>query len=417
MTTPPAHRAPRSRPRRPLGGVSTALIALTLGLALAGCATDARPVRTEAELCRLRAEDKVKADAEFASAVERCVVRVGSRPAGPEGAVCNILALSGGGDYGSFGTGFLVGWGGVTDPAFRRPDFDGVSGVSTGALIAPFAFLDDDAALQQVDDFYRNPRKDWVESRGWFFFLPSFSSFMEIPGLERDIRGAMDENFVHKVAQRGQEGRVLLISATNLDLGTQRAWDLAQQAHDAVDTHDVDRIHNMMFASSAIPAVFPPIEINGFLYADGGITANVLLRLDPAAPNGFPQTWKRHYPDRPLPRIRYWIIVNNQLNQPPVTVQSRWPKIIGPSIATAIRSATVAEMRWLSTQADFTNTAYGTDIEVRSVAIPDDWRPPVEGDFQKPTMESLSNLGRQLGANPASWTLWTRPKATATSAK
>ena len=44
------------------------------------------------------------------------------------------------------------------------------------------------------------------------------------------------------------------------------------------------------------------------------------------------------------------------------------------------------------------------------VAIPDDWRPPVEGDFQKETMNSLADLGRKLGADPNSWTLWTSPK-------
>ncbi len=388
---------------------TVASLALVVGVGLGGCASDARTVRTEAELQELQRIDQAKAAEEFARMTDRVVRRVGNRPAGAEGPVCNILALSGGGDFGAFGSGFLLGWGTVTDRNLARPDFDGVSGVSTGSLIAPFAFLDDDEALRQVDDFYRNPRKDWIKSRGWFFFLPMFPSFMEIPGLDRDIRSAVDEAFIKRIAARSADGRALLVSATNLDLGTQRMWDLAAEAQHASTPEDIDRIHRMMFASSAIPAVFPPIEIDGFLYADGGVTANVLLRLDPNLPYGFPQTWKKHFPGRPLPTIRYWIIVNNQISQPPATVQSRWPDIAGPSLGTAIRSATVAEIRWLAAQADYTNAALGTNIEVRSIAIPDDWRAPVKGDFQKETMESLSTLGYKLGANPDSWTLWTRP--------
>jgi hypothetical protein len=372
---------------------------------IGGCSSNPRLTLTEPQLVeRERLEDD-KATEEMTQLIERLVKRVASK----NEPVTDFLALSGGGDYGAFGSGFLVGWGTIKDPKFERPDFDAVTGVSTGALIAPFAFLDDEQAISQVDDFYRNPRKDWVRSRGWFFFLPIFPSFMEIPGLDRDVRGSMDEAFVHRIAQRASEGRCLMVAATNLDLKEQRAWDLGTEAMRASTKQDFARINDMVFASSAIPAVFPPVEIDGFLYADGGVTANVLLRLDPSLPRGFIQTWKRTYPDRKLPKIRFWIIFNNQMREPPTTVQPRWPKIATPSLSTAIRSATVAEIRWLSSQADYVNAAYGTDIEVRVVAIPDDWRAPVPGDFQKETMVSLSDLGRKLGADPTCWKVWTKP--------
>jgi hypothetical protein len=95
--------------------------------------------------------------------------------------------------------------------------------------------------------------------------------------------------------------------------------------------------------------------------------------------------------------------------QPPGTVQIRWPNIVGPSLATSVRSATIAEIRWLAAEADYVNAVFGTDIEVRVVAIPDDWRAPVVGQFQEETMRSLSDLGRKMGADPNSWTLWTTP--------
>src|SRR5687768_17108626 len=77
--------------------------------------------------------------------------------------VIDVLVISGGGDWGAFGAGFLKGWGEVpADHPLARPEFDVVTGVSTGSLIAPFAFLGDDASIEQVVHLYRNPQKDWV---------------------------------------------------------------------------------------------------------------------------------------------------------------------------------------------------------------------------------------------------------------
>jgi hypothetical protein len=156
------------------------------------------------------------------------------------------------------------------------------------------------------------------------------------------------------------------------------------------------------------------VIIDGSAYADGGVTANVFLRLEPEVPYGFIQVWRRKYPGLPMPKVRYWVIINNQLRQPPKTVQLRWPAVISPSLDTAIRSATVAEVRWLTAQANYANAAFGTDIEVRVVAIPDEWRAPVPGSFKQKTMESLSDLGRMLGAEKSSWQLWTASKKSGT---
>jgi hypothetical protein len=98
------------------------------------------------------------------------------------------------------------------------------------------------------------------------------------------------------------------------------------------------------------------------------------------------------------------------MHQPPETVQIRWPSVVSPSLATAVRSATIAELRWLAAEVDYVNATLGTDIEVRVVAIPDDWRPPVVGEFREETMRSLTELGRRLGEDPSSWTIWASPR-------
>ena len=392
------------------------LIAAAMACALlaTGCSSQKRAFQTEQTLLTQRAANEKSQREVFFETVERLVDRVAAETADKkEPATINILAMSGGGDKGAFGAGFLVGWGQSTDESYRRPEFDAVTGVSTGALLAPFAFLGTDQSCKAVEDFYRHPKKDWVKSR-LLFFLPTNPSFMTLPGLEREINTAMNDTMIQAMATESAKGRAVIIAATNLDNGTQQFWNLGEEAAQSLKIGDSDRVRRILLASAAIPAVFPPVIIDGAAYADGGVTANVFLRLDPEVPSGFIQVWRRKHPDQPLPKVRYWVIINNQLRQQPKTVQPKWPAVVAPSLDTAVRSATVAEVRWLTAQANYANAAYGTDIEVRVVAIPDEWRAPVPGSFKQETMESMTDLGRKLGAEKSSWQLWTAPKRSGT---
>jgi hypothetical protein len=383
---------------------------------LSGCGGPTRPVLTPEQHAERSLADQAASLKTFEDALDRIFERINREVERGEPVTLDVLAMSGGGDFGAFGAGVLVGWGKVTDPAFRRPDFDAVTGVSTGALLAPFAFLGTDQASETINELYRNPQKDWTRERGPLFFLPTNPSFMTLPGLERDIRKAVNNDVIAEMAEASKKGKVLIISATDLDLGRQKFWNVGAESEAAVASGNFDRVQKIMLASAAIPAVFPPVEIDGGLYADGGVTANVFVRLDPREPRSLVGRWKALYPDRPFPRARYWVIVNNTLVQEPKTAQPRWPKVIGPSLSTSIRSATIAEVRWLTAQADYVNAAWGTNIEVRMLAIPSDWRAPVPGDFQKESMESLSDLGQKLGADPQSWKILVDPTVPAPNA-
>jgi hypothetical protein len=412
-------RHPKSLPLRINPRTAPCLIIAALWLftasTLTGCATPARPVLTEAQLQERAVKDQAEMAATIHDAITRLMARIERRAEESPGEVLaiNILAMSGGGDYGAFGAGVLVGWGATPDPRHRRPDFDIVTGVSTGALLAPFAYIGTDEACLKVESLYRNPKQDWVKESGLLFFLPSNPSFMKIPGLERDLRAVVDAEMIAQMAEQSRAGKLLAISSTDLDLGRQRFWEVGTESEKAVQNGNFDRVQRMMLASAAIPAVFPPIQIGDSLYGDGGVTANVFFRLEVHNPSALFPRWRAAHPDKPLPKVRYWVIINNQASHVPKTVQAKWPEVIGPSLAAAIRSATWAEVRWLAAQADYVNAKYGTDIEVRVLMIPDDWRPPVKGDFKKPTMESLTDLGRKLGSDPNSWTIWTTPESSA----
>lgn len=391
------------------GAVGIACMATVIGCA----SSPPRAVLTDEQLAERAAAERAVLTERFQAANRSLVERLWKEHlAAPPGTtpVVHFLAMSGGGDHGAFGAGFLVGWGEVADPEWRRPDFDTVTGVSTGALLAPFAYVGTDEACATVESFYRNPQKDWVQQRGPLFFLPTHPSFMVIPKLEAAIETAVTGELVEQMAEASRAGKQLIISATDLDFGRQHFWSLGLEAEAAARTGDSERLRRILLASAAIPVAFPPVEIDGALYADGGITANVFARLEPRTVGSFAELWKRLHPDTPLPKVRYWVILNNSLAQAPSTVQARWTKVLGPSLATSIRSATLAEIRWLSAQADYVNATMGTDIEVRVVSIPNEWRPPVPGEFKKETMNSLADVGRRMGADPTSWTLWTTPR-------
>ena len=125
----------------------------------------------------------------------------------------DILIISGGGDWGAFGAGFLKGWQKVpVSHPLAKPEFDAVTGVSTGTLIAPFAFLGDEKSIDEIVNMYRNPKKDWVKQRGYLYFLPDNISFAEVPGLEREIRAHITVDMLRRITKAAADGRLLLVN-------------------------------------------------------------------------------------------------------------------------------------------------------------------------------------------------------------
>ena len=377
-------------------------LAATLAASLAACA-QRRPEQSEAELLAERTELRKELMGQGLEAISSLVERMHERQAKDPNATLDVLAISGGGDWGAFGTGLLRGWGEVTDPAMKRPHFDVVSGVSTGALIAPFAFLGTDADLKTVDDLYRNPKADWVKTRGLLFFMPDNASFAEVPGLEREIDAVITEEFAERVARAGDEGRVLIINTTNLDDGSPQPFRWAMAARDAVEKHDLKRLRNILLASSGVPAAFPPREIDGSIYVDGAVTSNIIYGGNVKRGMSFGAIWKRMYPDAPVPTVRYWVILNNYAQAQPRTVQPTWPSVIERSLEIAVRASTNIALRHLYAMTEASELRGEGHVEVRWVAIPSTWKQPEAGVFKEATMRSLSDVGFEAGRSPASW--------------
>jgi len=216
---------------------------ILLALALGGCAPDqrVRPAQSTEELVATRdATDREMREA-VSAAIERNLIRVkgeyddfaAGRTKSPP--VVDMLVISGGGDWGAFGAGFLKGWGSVATGEMARPQFDAVTGVSTGALIAPFAFIGTQQSIETVNHFYRNPQKDWVKPRRLLHFLFGGDAYADIPGLERELKTALDAPTLKQIADGAATGRILAINTTNVDTEEMQVWDIGAEAQRAFE--------------------------------------------------------------------------------------------------------------------------------------------------------------------------------------
>ena len=384
-------------------------VLLVAAVALAGCAADKRPPQTPEKLLQLRDAMDRHLVADGREMFQRLLAHVKAQyddySAGRSTAppVVDILIISGGGDWGAFGAGFLKGWGRVPPGPMAKPAFDAVTGVSTGALIAPFAFLGDAQSIDTIVGLYRNPKKDWVKQRWPLYFLPNNISFAEVPGLEREMREIVTLAMVRQIVEAGRDGRILAVNTTNVDDGSQRVWNLVAEARRAVETNDVDRIHRIMLASAGIPGAFPFRVIDDELYVDGGVTGNIIYGGRVKEEDSLPALWAATYPSLPIPKIRYWVIFNNQLRPLPQVTAPTWPAVVTRSLEMGTRSATLTSMRHLYAQAEISRLKRGAEVEVRIVTVPNDWVAPQPGVFIKETMNNLADLGEKMGADPLSW--------------
>lgn len=382
----------------------------TRSIRLIGRGPQSRPEAAREELLKRR----ISAEQEFSRAMRASHARlvhrikaehdryaVGAEQRPP---VIDILVISGGGDWGAFGAGFLKGWRTVSaDHPRAMPEFDAVTGVSTGTLIAPFAFLGDQQSIDQIANLYRNPRPDWVRHRGLLYFLPDNISFAEVPGLEREIRDHLTMNMIRRIAEAGADGRILAVNTTNVDEGTSRVFNLVAEAERAIGTGDLERIHNIMLASAGIHGAFPFRMIDGGLYVDGGVTGNIVYGGRGTEDDTVPAIWQDIYPDTPMPKIRMWVLFNNQFHPMPEVTPPNWVAVIQRSLETATRASTATAVRHLYAMGEIARLKRNVDVEVYVTSIPGDWYPPVAGTFVKETMNDLVDLGEMMEADPSSW--------------
>ncbi len=304
----------------------------------------------------------------------------------------NFLAISGGGGDGAFGAGLLSGW----TKAGTRPEFKLVTGVSTGALIAPFAFLGPayDEQLKRV--FTTISAEDIYFERGFSGVLFN-DALSDTTPLFNFISGSVNEEMLTAIAREYKKGRLLLIGTTNLDARRPVIWNMGAIAASG-HPKALDLFRKILLASSAIPAAFPPVmfdvEVDGKQYqemhVDGGAIAQLFL---------YPPDVGRKIVNKGIKRERRaYIIRNGALGEDWSPVERSTLDIAGRAISTMIYMSGVNDLFrvYMITQRD------GVDYNL--AYIEDDFEgPPNEGGFDPTYMNALFAYGYEKARNSYAW--------------
>lgn len=203
--------------------------------------------------------------------------QAGTHSATDAGRAHHVLALSSGGAEGAYGAGVMKGW----TESGARPEFDVVSGVSTGALIAVLAFLGPEYD-DELEKFYTETRaRDIFRVRGPLSLLSD--SLLDNSPLKTRIEAVVTRELLDKVAAEHKKGRRLYVATTNLDAGDLVVWDMGDVALGG-RANDVQFFQKILRASAAIPALFPPVYIKPLTgnqkrqaHVDGGLKSPVLV--------------------------------------------------------------------------------------------------------------------------------------------
>jgi hypothetical protein len=212
------------------------------------------------------------------------------------------LAMSGGGADGAFAAGLLNGW----TQSGKRPEFSVVTGVSIGALLAPYAFLGPKYDEDMRQSIVSITGADIFEDR------PTQESFLDTWPLRRFLEKRVTPELVANIAAEHRKGRRLLVVTTNADAGRRVVWDMGAIAEKG-DEAAVKLFREVLLASSAIPGFFTPVlidvEANGKkfqeLHIDGSVTSPFFVG---------PEALLEPGSDLKLPATELYIVLNGRMS-------------------------------------------------------------------------------------------------------
>jgi hypothetical protein len=307
--------------------------------------------------------------------------------------VSNLLAISGGAEDGAFGAGLLVGW----SDTGTRPVFDLVTGVSSGALIAPFAFLGREHDNQLREIFTKYGRKDIFTYN--VHGLLEGSALADDTPLARLIEKYVDDAFLREVARERIKGRILLIGTTNLDTQRPVLWDMGRIAM-SNNREAMALFHKILLASATLPGVFPPVRIQvrvggqnyDELHVDGGVTRQVFI-----APSIFSFVSRDQKSGRPAAKPRLFVVRNGKIDPEWQSVNENVVSITQRSISTLIKNQGIGDLYriYSVTKRD------GIDFNLAS--IPADFSDSSAEPFDQKYMVALFDRGYDLGSRNYSW--------------
>jgi Patatin-like phospholipase len=324
------------------------------------------------------------------------VVRMASRPALETGRpLVEYLALSGGAKDGAFGAGLLVGWSKRGD----RPKFEVVTGISAGALIAPYAFLGP-GYDPQLEELWTTFNSRMVATPQILAGLLGAEAISDTQPLRDLIGRHIDRRMLRQIAQEYRSGRLLMVGTTNLDAQRPVIWNMGEIAAAADrDSEAAELFRDVLLASASIPGVFPPVHVKvrvgdrvfEEMHVDGGSTRQVFL-----APAQFSlKTFDRFYPQPPVRRV--YVVRNSKLAPVYEAVQASTLAISARSLFTVTKNQGLGDINriYAMTQRD--------GAEFRLASIPASFTAKSKESFDPVYMKALFDVGYRLGLDGKAW--------------
>jgi len=339
-------------------------------------------------------------EAEYRAAVQRRLRFLGpkvaaTRPPGqilPQG---EFLAVSGGGEDGAFGAGLLCGW----SETGTRPEFEVATGVSTGALTAPFAFLGPayDAQLRAV---YTDLKPEDILLQRNLVSGVLGDALADNAPLFGTISRYVNSNMMTAIAKGYGEGRLLLIGTTNLDARQRVIWNIGAIA---ASNHPraLDTVRRLLLASAAIPGAFPPtmieVTLNGATYqemhVDGAAFTQAFL---------YPASMTDERRDRlrrglPVVPVSAYIIRNGRVDPGWTTVQRRTLSIAGRAISAMIGASGQNDLIRIY------ETCRQDGVDYKLAYIGTDFTMELDEPFDPAYMRALFDYGYQQARRGYNW--------------
>jgi predicted acylesterase/phospholipase RssA len=305
----------------------------------------------------------------------------------------NFLAVSGGGENGAFGAGVLVGW----TAAGTRPEFKLVTGVSTGALTAPFAFLGP-SYDEQLKAVYTTVSDDDVLEKRSVLAAVFSDALADNAPLQELVARYVTSDLLNAIAAEHAKGRILLIGTTNIDARRPVIWNIGKIA--ASGSPDaLELVRDILVASAAIPGAFPPmmidVEVEGQRYqemhVDGGASAQVFV---------YPPRLKLAELSREAGiarKRRLFVIRNSRLDPDWADTRRKTLSIAGRAVSSLIQSQGVGDLYriYAASERD------GVDFNL--AYIPESFDVALPEPFDQHYMNELFNVGYELGRSGYPW--------------
>jgi hypothetical protein len=301
------------------------------------------------------------------------------------------LAISGGGDDGAYGAGLLTGW----TAAGTRPQFKVVTGVSTGALAAPFAFLGPayDPMLEKV--YTTISGRDIFKKRGMLKGVFADGMADSAP-LKRMVQHYVDQSLLDAIAAEYAKGRLLLVGTAELDSLEPVIWNMTAIAA-SKDPRAPALFRSVLVASASIPGLFPPVMIDVTIgsvhhqemHVDGGTIAQVFL---------YPPSLSSSIAGPLAPRTRVLYLIRNSRLEPDwVQVKRRTIPIASRAVASLIRTQGIGDLYRIFV------TSHRDGLDYNLAFIPASFSATRTEAFDTVYMRKLYALGRESAVAGYQW--------------